>query len=317
MSLVMPLRPAALTAGIVSLVVAIAGCTTDQQPTARTTADPSSAPAASSATSTAPTSKVLTPAPEASKPADAGLPRALPSSHVHAVSRDPGTGEILVATHEGLHVYGEGQSRRVGPSIDLMGFTVAGPRHYLASGHPGPGVDLPQPVGLIESRDGGWTWSVLSRGGASDFHALAAGGGKVVGFDGALRVSRDGRSWSAGDLTSPPRALAASPDGRRVLATTADGLMGSDDGGTRWSPVEGAPLLLLVDWADQQTVAGLTPEGKLVLSTDAARTWRATDASASDAQAIDAVGSGEAVEVVVATQDQLVSSRGGGSFGTG
>jgi hypothetical protein len=233
------------------------------------------------------------------------------------VSRDPGTGEILVATHEGLHVYGEGEPRRVGPSIDLMGFTVAGPQHYLASGHPGPGVDLPQPVGLIESRDGGRTWSVLSRGGSSDFHALAAGGGKVVGFDGALRVSRGGRSWSAGDLASPPRALALSPDGRRVLATTADGLMGSDDGGTRWSPVEGAPLLLLVDWADQQTVAGLTPEGRLVLSADAGRTWRATDASVGDAQAIDAVGSGETVEVVAATHDQLVSSSGGGSFGTG
>lgn len=39
--------------------------------------------------------------------------------------------------------------------IDLMGFTVAGPDRFLASGHPGPGADLPEPLGLVESRDGG------------------------------------------------------------------------------------------------------------------------------------------------------------------
>ncbi len=47
--------------------------------------------------------------------------------------------------------------------IDLMGFTVAGPGRYLASGHPGLHVDLPQPVGLIETTDGGVTWTPVSR----------------------------------------------------------------------------------------------------------------------------------------------------------
>ena len=60
-----------------------------------------------------------------------------------------------------------------------MGFTVAGPGHYYASGHPGTATDLPQPVGLIESRDGGRTWAVLSRGGQSDFHALTTSGRTV------------------------------------------------------------------------------------------------------------------------------------------
>jgi hypothetical protein len=51
----------------------------------------------------------------------------------------------------------------VGPVIDLMGFTVAGPGRYLASGHPGLHVDQAQPVGLIETTDGGVTWTPVSR----------------------------------------------------------------------------------------------------------------------------------------------------------
>ncbi len=55
-----------------------------------------------------------------------------------------------------------------------------GPDHFYASGHPGPGVELPAPVGLIESRDGGATWDPLSRQGESDFHALTASDAGVV-----------------------------------------------------------------------------------------------------------------------------------------
>ena len=261
-------------------------------PSPRVTAapDPSSAPAATTA-----------------KPPATPTARALPSAHVHAVAREPGTGDVLVATHEGLYVYGKGEPRKVGPTIDLMGFTVAGPGHYYASGHPGPGVDLPQPAGLLESRDGGRSWTVLSRGGSSDFHALAATPERVLGFDGTVRTTTDGRTWETGDLASPPRSLAISPDGRRVLATTADGLMGSDDGGRRWAPMKGAPLLLFVDWAGGQTVAGLSPEGRLHLSTDAGRSWQTTKAGASDIQALDATGSGKTLEVVAATEHRLVT----------
>ena len=233
--------------------------------------------------------------------------RALPSSHVHAVSRDPGTGDILVATHEGLYVYGKGEPRLVGPNIDLMGFAVAGSKHYLASGHPGPGVDMPQPVGLIESRDGGQTWTVLSRGGTSDFHALAAGGSNVVGFDGALRISADGRSWKDGELTSQPRSLAVSPDGRRVLATTADGLMSSTDGGKRWSTVKGAPLLLLVDWAEGESVAGLGTDGRVHVSHNGGDSWRSSSVTAANAQAMTADGEAGALRVRLATDSDLVT----------
>ncbi len=43
---------------------------------------------------------------------------------------------------------------------DLMGFSVflAEPGGFFSSGHPGQGLDLHHPVGLIVNRDGGRTW---------------------------------------------------------------------------------------------------------------------------------------------------------------
>lgn len=243
-------------------------------------------------------------------PAVAGLP----SSHVHAIDRDPGTGDALLATHEGLFVYGAGGPQRVGPVIDLMGFTVAGPDHYYASGHPGEGVDLPSPVGLIETRDGGATWKEVSRGGASDFHALTTLGAGVIGFDGTLRLSSDGKSWTTGRLGSQPRSLAGSSDGSTVVATTQEGLMRSTDGGRSWQNVPGAPLLLLVSRGEGVDLAGVTPDGAVHVSPDMGLTWAATRLSADGVQALDASGSADALVISVVTRDAALSSRGGAAF---
>ena len=201
----------------------------------------------------------------------------MPSAHVHAIARDPGSGKLVVAAHDGLYVYDGTTPERVGPVIDLMGFTVAGPGHYYASGHPGTATDLPQPVGLIESRDGGKTWKVLSRGGRSDFHALTTTGQTVVGFDGAVRATTDGRTWTDGNLDAQPRTLAGSREGPTVLATTEEGLMRSTDGGATWQQMDQASWLLMAAFGDGDTVAGLTPDGQVHTSADAGRTWRATD----------------------------------------
>ena len=81
----------------------------------------------------------------------------LPSAHVHGVGINPGDGLVYLATHDGLFRYGPAGPERVGAVNDLMGFTIAGPDHFYASGHPGPGSDLPNPVGLVESTDAGRT----------------------------------------------------------------------------------------------------------------------------------------------------------------
>lgn len=239
----------------------------------------------------------------------AGASAGLPSQHIHAVARDPGDGKVYLATHEGLFRYDPTGPVRVGPVIDLMGFTVAGPGRFYASGHPGPGAGLSSPVGLIESRDGGQSWQTLSRAGRSDFHAMTASPAGVVGFDGVLRVSKDGRTWADGAIPGPPRSLAAAPDGSRVLATTAAGLLSSGDNGATWSPVPGAPLLLLVAWLDTRTVVGVSPSGSLHVSKDAAATWTTVPASvAGPAQALTAGMPGGQAEILLVTDAGILRS---------
>ena len=241
---------------------------------------------------------------------------ALPSTHVHGVGRDPGDGALLLATHDGLYRYEAAGARRVSPQIDLMGFTIAGPGHYYASGHPNAVMDLPQPLGLIESRDGGRTWAVLSRGGQSDFHALAKAGNTVLAFDGQLRRTVDNRAWSATPIRAEPRVLASSPAGRHVLAATEAGLLSSTDRGATWTLVPGAPLLLLVAWADEQTAVGVAPDGTVAISRDAAKTWRTSGRTEPASQALSASLSAGRLEILVATEHGVLSSTDGASFTT-
>ena len=241
------------------------------------------------------------------------------AGHVHGIARHPDSGEIYVATHEGMYVLtGSGVSQKVGPVIDLMGFTIGGKGQLLASGHHGVGTDLPQPVGLIESADGGKSWTVRSRGGQSDFHALTESTSGVVGYDGdgTLRTSSDGRTWS----TLPPlqgvTSLGASPGGARMLAATSAGLFSSNAPGNAWAPIPDAPALLLLDWADEARVVGLGRDGSIYVSSDAGGTWKPSAAKAmGPPQAIEAsIVQGRLEILAVTHKDVVISSDGGASF---
>ncbi len=238
---------------------------------------------------------------------------------MHGVARNAGDGRVYLATHDGLFRHESSGYRRVGPVLDLMGFTVAGADHFYASGHPGPGVDLPNPVGLIESRDGGRSWKALSRQGESDFHALTASGTGVVGYDGQLVATRDGRSWRPLSAPVAPYSLAASPDGAVVVATSQSGLVRSEDAGRTWRAVAGAPLLMLVDWVDATTVTGVTPDGTAAISDDGGRTWVARGNAGGPPQALGAArGADKAIELLVVTDGALVhSADSGGTFSRG
>lgn len=194
-------------------------------------------------------------------------------THIHAVARDPKTGDLLLATHEGLFRHANGELLQNGPVIDLMGFTVAPDGTYYASGHPGAGVDLPQPVGLITSTDSGRTWRVSSRGGESDFHALTSSPTNVVGFDGTLRSTTDGETWSTRTIPAAPRTLAASPQTGALLATTETGLLHSTDDGRSWKGLTPPATALLAAWADEQTIVIATANGQIATSNDTGATW--------------------------------------------
>ena len=212
------------------------------------------------------------PAPAASEAA------AEPIADVHGVGVDPSDGALYVATHSGLFRSPEGTdtAERVdAPEQDLMGFSVAGPGRFLASGHPGPGQNLPPALGLIESRDGGQTWRSLSLQGEADFHVLRAVGQTAYAYDGRLMATGDGgRSWD--ELTAPGEIvdLAPSPtDPNRVLASTGDGLRVSRDGGRSWRPGR-LPGPALLAWAKPRSVFAVDGEGTVYAARDPAGDWR-------------------------------------------
>ncbi len=232
------------------------------------------------------------------------------AAHVHGAVIGQDAGTVLVATHNGLfRMSGRGVSR-VGPAIDLMGFAQAPDGDLLASGHPA-GAPLPSPAGLMSSSDGGRTWEVRSRGGESDFHALAAAGAGAVGFDGALRTSRDRQSWSESSIDVPPFTLAADPSGRTVLATTEQGLRRSTDNAQTFTPVADAPLLMLTASAGARSFLGVNPEGEVWASDDGGLTWAQRGRVAGGPQALAARGEQVAV---VADEHVFVSTDKGLTF---
>jgi hypothetical protein len=197
--------------------------------------------------------------------------------HIHGIGVDPGDGAVYAGTHYGLFRIADGSATRVADRVqDYMGFTVAGPGQFLASGHPGQGQGGPSSVGLIESTDAGQTWETLSLSGEADFHALEYRHDRVYGLNsmtGQLLISADKQSWEVLS-TAEIADFAVSPSDADVLvATTGQGLTWSADGGTTFKLVDSAPVMVFVSWADDGTLAGVTPDGAVYTAQDPADTW--------------------------------------------
>ena len=139
--------------------------------------------------------------------AAAGIAISPALGHVHGAIGDGG--DLVVGTHDGVHriELATGASSRIGTSQDdLMGFAGEASGSLVASGHPGPGSTLPNPLGLVTSRDGGKSWRPASLQGEVDFHGLAVRGDEVVGWDtrGPLQWSTDaGMTWTPGPVLTP------------------------------------------------------------------------------------------------------------------
>ena len=229
-------------------------------------------------------------------------------AHVHGLGLDDG--ELLAGTHYGAFRVGEdGSVTQVGPTQDFMGFTVVGSDHYLASGHPGADQDAPGNLGLIESTDGGETWESVSLRGEADFHSLEARHGRVYGHSGGvLMVSEDKEEWDERARIALADLAVSPEDPETILATTEQGLAVSADGGRRFEPVEGAPLLVLITWTDEGTVVGVDPQGGVRVSDDSGRTWEQRGSVGGQPAALTAQGD----TVFVATHDgRIVESQDG------
>jgi hypothetical protein len=199
--------------------------------------------------------------------------------HVHGLGVNPRGGALYIATHTGMWRLEPGarEPEPVGQSRqDTMGFTVAGPDHFLGSGHP-DSLDQPPLLGLIESFDRGATWKPVSLLGEADFHVLRVLGRRVYGYDASharLMVSGDGgKTWVERSPGTPVLDLAPDP-GRpdRLVATTGAGLLTSNDAGITWRRIDRAIGLLA--WPIRNRLYLVAANGDVLLSTDAGREWR-------------------------------------------
>lgn len=200
-------------------------------------------------------------------------------THVHALDVDEAAGVARVATHYGIYAApltddGSAIVERVGDwAGDAMGMARTGDRIVL-SGHPAADESGPPNLGVASLSTEG-TVTIEALDGQVDFHAMAATGARIAGWDsvsGAIHVSADGgSSWTTGAVQAV-RSLAWVPDGSALLATTPDGVLASMDEGATVSPVTDAPSLVLIaangEEAASPRMAGVDVEGVLHVSTD-------------------------------------------------
>ncbi|MFG6114666.1 F510_1955 family glycosylhydrolase [Halobacillus sp. MO56] len=174
-------------------------------------------------------------------------------NHVHGIGyMNPETG-VAFASHTGLKFYKDGKWQETkGQYNDYMGFTAVEGGFYT-SGHPGKDSDLPNPLGLKKSFDGGQSMENLGFEGESDFHTMGVGYKNHAIYlmnmepnskleAGFYRSLDDGETWesvAADGLSTSPFAIAVHPTDENIIAaSTQNGVYLSENGGKSFEPLK-------------------------------------------------------------------------------
>ena len=244
-------------------------------------------------------------------------------THVHGLAYTADGKQLVIPSHHGLAIYGEGRwSKAAGPAHDYMGFAATRDNLY-SSGHPAPGSGLVNPFGLIRSRDGGKTWQKLGLEGESDFHLMAASHGTNAIYvlnaapnsrmrDSGIHFTlNDGMKWqpsAAKGLGGQVGSLAVHPaDARIVAAGTLEGLFVSRDSAQSFERVAAGKRVLGTHFdLDGQnlwfsTYAGKAGLARIALKPGAKAEEVATPALREDAIAYIAQNPVRREEIAVAT----------------
>jgi len=220
---------------------------------------------------------------------------------------DPADQVLYVAAHGGVFRLADGALELVANRAqDTMGFTVVGPRHFLASGHPAPtDRDRPGHLGLIESRDAAATWTDVSLSGKADFHSIEPAPGRVYGYDsqtGTVMATTDHATWvplMRGDVYD----LAAHPSRpNHVLATTGRGVVQLI--GTKQTELSTPTELAVLEWPADNLLVGVNAKGAVYRSPDGGTTWAAAGQVPGAVEAFSA----ETTGWFVATDEGIFSS---------
>ncbi len=233
-------------------------------------------------------------------------------SHIHSV-RAFGD-QVILGTHEGLFRYVDQKTvQSMGPeNFDIMGLAVFGKKLY-ASGHPGPGSKLPEPVGLLLSTDSGKTWKKLGLQGEVDFHLLESAGADMYGVDsgsGNLLYSNNaGKKWTSrgknvvSDIAINPEKVGS------ALALRDGKLISTQKSFTKMRAINSTLTFTSLDWISGSLLA--TGGKSLYRSSDSGMTWK----KISDfPDSVSTVTQSSKIIAVVAGNSIFKSTDGGKTF---
>lgn len=178
--------------------------------------------------------------------------------HIHGLGFSADGRQLLVPAHDGLLIFENGGWTVPNlPVHDYMGFSPTDNGFY-SSGHPGPGSNRVNPLGLVSSADEGRTLNTLAFEGESDFHVMGVGyANHAVYVLNAAQNSRlavglyytldDGQTWEqsqAQGISGAPIQIAVHPTEASIVALAAEGglFLSNDYGDTFTQVSQDAPI---------------------------------------------------------------------------
>ena len=208
---------------------------------------------------------------------------------VNAMVPEP-DGSFLLTTNKGFFRVRDGKEpeRIRGTVKDAQGSSPVGTfleidqlsdKELVGSGHPDNDRPLPPYLGFMRSTDAGRTWKVVSRLGEADLHQIRRIHGKIYAFDavlGAILVSEnDGKDWSE---RFTPRELVLDfvvdpDDPDHILASTAETLYRTTDGGNGWRPAMQVKSARLA-WPEKDVVMRADKDGTFQVSENGGETFQ-------------------------------------------
>lgn len=206
---------------------------------------------------------------------------------IYGMTYDRSGSGIMVATHEGIKWWRDNSwQSEEGERHDFVAFAPYEGGFY-ASGLPGPGSKLPNPLGLVKSADAGKTVELLTLEGKVNFHFLASTmrspavvygyhetyGAQPLRQPGLYYTADEGDSWVRAAMKGfegEPTGLAVHPDRAEQVALGArDGLFLSRDKGETFVKVlPGLGISALSYDPDGMITAGIFKDKPSLLQLD-------------------------------------------------
>ncbi|WP_163539783.1 F510_1955 family glycosylhydrolase [Gracilibacillus sp. YIM 98692] len=201
-------------------------------------------------------------------------------THIHGLGYSSDGEEVYVPAHDGLRVFknGEWTVPSVSEKHDYMGFSMFKDGFY-SSGHPAPGSDLANPLGIIRSTDMGGNIEILDLYKEVDFHGMTVGYETediyVFNTSENSRMDKPGfyystdqtKTWNQAELQGlkgQAMALAAHPTKSGTVALgTKEGVYLSNDYGNNFQKLAVSNTVTAVSFDYQDNLLAATDSGKL------------------------------------------------------